>query len=303
MNRRNILTLGSLAVGGSALLVASGAPAAAKSPALRRPYLSRPDGTELYVKDWGSGRTVLFVHSAGLSSDIWTYQMAHLARQGFRCVAFDRRGHGRSSAPGTGYDYDTLADDLGGVLESLNLRDVTLIGHSMGCGEIVRYVTRHGSARVRNLALISPTLPYFLKSTDNPAGVPREYFEKLRAEWMLDYPRWLDENTPPFFTPDTSSALIRWGQQMANATPLHAALACNVSVTEADFRLELPRIVLPTLIVHGDRDASCPLPLTGAVAATLIPKARLEVYEGAPHGLPLTHVARLNQELTRFCAG
>lgn len=302
MNRRNILTLGSLAAGGAAVLMGSGAKAAARSAALRRPYLNRPDGTELYVKDWGSGRSVLFVHAAGVSSDIWSYQMAHLSRQGYRCVAFDRRGHGRSSVPGAGYDYDTLADDLGGVIAALDLRDITLVGHSMGCGEIVRYLSRHGAGRVRDLALIAPTLPFFLKTADNPAGIPREYFEKLRAEWMTDYPKWLDDNTPPFFLPDTSPAMIRWGNQMAYGTALHAALACNVSVTETDFRAELPRISVPTLIVHGDRDASCPLPLTGAVAARLIPKARLEVYEGAPHGLPLTHVARLNEELARYFA-
>ena len=301
MNRRSLMTMATTAAASGALLATPGA-AEARPRGLRRPFVERPDGTEVYVKDWGRGRPVFFAHSAGVSSDIWSYQMAHLVRQGFRCVAFDRRGHGRSSAPGTGYDYDTLADDLGAVIDTLDLRDVTLVGHSMGCGEITRYLTRHGASRVRNVALVAPTLPFFLQTADNPDGIPRAYFETLRAQWMTDYPLWLDENTPPFFLPDTSRGMIQWGNQMAYATALHAALACNVSVTETDFRAELPRIRVPTLIVHGDKDVSCPLAITGVPTAKLMPNARLVVYEGAPHGLPLTHIKRLNDELTRFVA-
>ncbi len=298
MKRRNLLIGSTAAVGGALLASAT---AAGRTMTLQGQYLTRPDGTALYVKDWGRGRPVVFAHSAGLSSDFWSYQMAHLVRQGFRCVAPDRRGHGRSSAPGEGYDYDTLADDLAGVLEALDLHDVTLVGHSMGCGEIARYLTRHGVRRVRDAVLVAPTLPFLLWTADNEQGIPRAYFENLRSQWLTDYPKWLEENTPPFFTPDTSPAMIRWGNQMAYSTVLHAAIACNMSVTETDFRAELPRIDVPVLIVHGDRDVSCPLTTTGAVTASLIPKARLVVYTGAPHGLPLTHVARLNDELTRFC--
>ncbi len=302
MNRRNLLTFGSTAAVGGALLAGQSTAAPARAMTLRGQTLLRPDGAELYVKDWGHGRPVFFAHSAGVSSDIWSYQMAHLVRAGYRCVAFDRRGHGRSSAPGTGYDYDTLAEDLGAVLDALNLQNVSLVGHSMGCGEITRYLTRRGAARVRDMVLVAPTLPFFLQTPDNPHGVPKAFFEGLRAQWLTDYPRWLDENTPPFFMPDTSPAMVRWGNQMAYQAALHAVVACNISVTETDFRAELPKIRVSTLIVHGDKDVSCPLPITGALVARLVPNAVLRVYEGAPHGLPLTHVTRLNEELTRFCA-
>jgi pimeloyl-ACP methyl ester carboxylesterase len=266
----------------------------------RASFIERKDGTALFYRDWGAGQPIVFVAGAGVPSAMWAYQMVPLAQAGFRCVAFDRRGHGRSSDPGRGYDFDTLADDLAAVIETLDLRGVMLVGHSMGCGEIVRYLTRHGSDRVARVALIAPTTPFLLKTADNPGGVDRAVFEKLRAGWLVDYPRWLAENARPFVVAETSEAIIQWCMDLMLQTSLQAVVECNVAVTETDFREELARISVPVLVVHGTADVSAPLELTGRRTAELITRCELEVYEGAPHGLFLTHIERLHRDLLRF---
>jgi non-heme chloroperoxidase len=266
----------------------------------RASFIERTDGTALFYRDWGAGKPLVFVASAGLDSAMWAYQMVPLVQAGYRCVAFDRRGHGRSSDPGRGYDFDTLADDLAAVIETLDLRGVTLVGHSMGCGEIVRYLTRHGSARVARVALLAPTTPFLLKTADNPHGIDQAVFEKLRATWLNDYPRWLAENSRPFVVPETSEQIVQWAMEMMLQTSLQAVVECNVAVTETDFRSELPRIDRPVLIVHGTADRSAPIELTGRPTAALLPYRELQVYLGAPHGLFLTHIERLNADLLRF---
>jgi non-heme chloroperoxidase len=301
MDRRSALTFGTAT---AAVLGLANRRAQAATPARKvtriGSYIERPDGTSLFFKDWGTGDPVVFVHSAGNCSDVWAYSMVHIVKQGFRCVAFDRRGHGRSSVPGGGYDYDTLADDLAGVIDAFDLRKVTLVGHSMGCGEVVRYLTRHGSKRVARIALVAPTLPFLLRTSDNPNGIPKEYFERIRAEWAHDYPKWLAANAAPFFTPETSKEMVQWGISLAYQTSLHAAIESNVAVTETDFREELKKIDVPALIVHGTADKSCPLEMTGQPTAGLIPRSELKIYEGAPHGSLLTHVEQLNEDLMRF---
>jgi pimeloyl-ACP methyl ester carboxylesterase len=202
--------------------------------------------------------------------------------------------------PGGGYDYDSLADDLAAVIEAFDLRRLTLVGHSMGCGEVVRYLTRHGSKRVARIALVAPTLPFLLRTADNPNGIPKEYFERTRAEWQRDYPKWLAANSAPFFTPETSKEMIQWGISLALRTSLHAAIESNVALTETDFREELRKIDVPAIIVHGNADKSCPLELTGRPTAALIPGSELKIYEGAPHGVLLTHVEQLNEDLLKF---
>ncbi len=167
-------------------------------------YIESGDGNRLFYKDWGSGKPVVFVAGWSVGSDMWEYQLAPLAKQGLRCIAYDRRGHGRSDQPGRGYDFDTLADDLSAVLERLDLRDVTLVGHSMGCGEIVRYLSRHGSSRVKRIALLGPTMPFLLKTADNPDGIEPAAFEAARAAMLQDRPKWLWDNADPFFVADTS---------------------------------------------------------------------------------------------------
>jgi len=301
MDRRSALTFGTATAAVLGLANRrSQATAPARNSTRAGSYIERPDGTSLFFKDWGTGDPVVFVHSAGNSSEVWAYSMVHIVKQGFRCVAFDRRGHGRSSVPGGGYDYDTLADDLAGVIEAFDLRKATLVGHSMGCGEVVRYLTKHGSKRIARIALVAPTLPFLLRTPDNPDGIPKEYFERFRAEWARDYPKWLAANSAPFFTPETSKEMIQWGISLAYQTSLHAAIESNVAVTETDFREELKKIDLPTLIVHGNADKSCPLEMTGKPTAGLIPGSELKIYEGAPHGVLLTHVEKLNADLMTF---
>ena len=175
------------------------------------PFITAKDGAELYWREWGEGAPILFLSSLGCDSRMWDYQIAAFADEGFRCIGFDRRGHGRSDQPARGYDFDTFADDVAALVENLDLSDLTLIAHSMAGGEAVRYLTRHGSQRVARLILLAPTTPMLLKTHDNPNGLPMEAFEALWAGWRRDYPKWVDDNLAPFFIPETSPAMMRWG--------------------------------------------------------------------------------------------
>jgi pimeloyl-ACP methyl ester carboxylesterase len=258
------------------------------------------DGTQLFFRDWGTGKPVVFLHSWGMNSTMWDYQMADLLDHGLRCIAYDRRGHGLSSDPGRGYDADTLADDLAAVMTALDLRDVTLVGHSMGGGEVVRYLSRHGSKRVSGVVLLASTTPYLTKTADNPNGRDAAAFELGRRLWRQDFPKWVDDQSPPFFVADTSAGMRRWAMDMLVRTPLPVILACGRVVAETDYRPDLRAISTPTLVIHGDKDASAPLDITGRPSAALIPNARMVVYEGAPHGLFLTHKDRLNDDLRAF---
>jgi non-heme chloroperoxidase len=265
-------------------------------------FISSRDGTRLYWKEWGTGIPLLFVHGAAVQCRFWDYQVATLAEHGFRCISFDRRGHGRSDQPAHGYDYDSLADDLSDVISALDLRRVTLIGHSMGCGDILRYLTRHGDSRVSGIVLLGTTTPFLLQSDDNPNGVPAAAFEALRGGWHLDYAKWIEDNTAPFFDERTSPAMMKWGAGLLQEMSVPIAIACNRTITGADFRAELPKIKVPALIIHGDRDASTPLEITGRPTAALIPGSELRVYEGGTHGLMFTHMGRLNADLMAFAS-
>ena len=258
------------------------------------------DGTHLYAKEWGDGAPVVFVHSWALTSDMWQYQTVEFAEHGLRCITYDRRGHGRSEQPGYGYDVDTLSDDLAAVMDSLDVSNATLIGHSMGCGEIVRYLARHGGKRVARIVLLAPTTPFLKQTPDNPDGIPLQAFEAIRATWRADFPKWIADNTPPFFTKDTSPAMQEWGVSMMKPMSLPIAVACNVSMVDTDFRADLRDVAKPALLIHGDADASAPLPLTGAKTAKLIPNCTFKIYEGAPHGLFVTHKQRLNADILQF---
>jgi len=263
-------------------------------------FVTADDGTQLYCKDWGEGRPVVFISSWSANADMWQYQMTPMTAAGFRCVAYDRRGHGRSGQPSTGYDCNTLADDLAAVIDDRDLRGATLVGHSMAAGEIVRYLSRHGSDRVARIVLIAPTTPFILQTPDNPDGVPNAMFERTRAQIAADLPGWLADNADPFFVPETSPAMKAWVLSLSLQCSLVAALGCNHSFCETDFRAELPKISVPTLVIHGDKDASTPLELTGRKTAKLIPGAELKIYQGAPHGLMFTHMERLNRDLIAF---
>lgn len=277
------------------------------TPTLRKlvtpSFIEANDGVQLFVRDWGHGRPIVFVHSWALNSDMWQYQMVDLCERGFRCIAYDQRGHGQSDQPGEGYTYDALADDLARVLVARDLTDAVLVGHSMGCGVVARYLTTHGSKRVARAALLSPTLPFILQTPDNPDGVPGEYFDALRAEVARDFPKWIADNTPPFFMPETSPAMMEWGAGLMHRASLKAALDCNRAIVETDFRVELAEIDVPVLLIHGTADASAPIGLTAERAASLIPDCAFKIYDGAPHGLFVTHIERLNADLRAFAAG
>jgi non-heme chloroperoxidase len=262
-------------------------------------FITAKDGAELYWREWGAGSPILFLNSLGCDSRMWDYQITAFANEGFRCIGFDRRGHGRSDQPAHGYDFETFAEDVAALVDHLDLSGLTFITHSMGGGEAVRYLTRHGSERVSRLVLLAPTTPMLLKTHDNPNGVPMEAFETLWAQWRRDYPKWIDDNVAPFFIPETSPAMIRWGVNLLQ-TSLPIVLACSRAMVEADFRAEMRRVDVPTLIIHGDRDRSAPFELTGKPSAELIPGCKLLVYPGAPHGLMFTHMDQLNADLLGF---
>lgn len=268
-------------------------------------FVQTTDGVSLFVRDWGEGEPVVFCAAWALSSIAWQYQMISVADSGRRAVAYDRRGHGRSDDPGRGYNYDTLAADLADVLEQLDLRDVTLIAHSMGGGEAIRYLTRHGVGRIARLLLLAPITPFLLKTPDNENGVDAQVFAQGRDEWRRDFGRWILENEPPYFGDglpgcDVSSLLREWTRADMLNTSLQAAVEFQRSAIETDFRAELSEVSVPTLIVHGDADASAPLTLTGARTSEFLPNCRLLVYENAPHGLYLTHREMLNHDLLAF---
>ena len=259
----------------------------------------------LFYRDWGAGDPVVFCAAWALSSVAWQYQMISVVDSGRRAVAYDRRGHGRSDDPGRGYDYDTLAGDLARLLEHLDLRDVTLIAHSMGSGEAVRYLTRHGGGRVARLMLLAPTTSFVLKTPANEDGIDGELLAENREAWRRDFGRWILENEGPYFGDglpgcNVSSLLRDWTKADMLDTTLQAAIEFQRSAVETDFRAELPTLSAPTLIVHGDADASAPLPLTGARTAELLPNCRLAVYQDAPHGLYLTHREQVTSDLLAF---
>jgi non-heme chloroperoxidase len=299
MNRRSILEA---TLAGTTLAAASAAgaqPATAPGPL----HATARDGTKLFVQDWGSGRPVLLLAAWTFHSSVWGSHIVALGEHGFRCIAPDRRGHGRSDMPMTGYDLDTLTDDVAAVIEQRDLRDVTLVAHSMGSIEALNYLARHGSDRIARLVLVAPTTPFLVQTEDNPDAVPKPMIEAQNAAIAQDFPKWMAANEAPFFMPDTPEITRSWISEMMLSVPLPVALACRRTISFADLRAVAARIDRPTLIVQGDKDASAPLELTGARTARLIKGSRLIVYEGAPHALPLTHSARFTADLLAFMAG
>lgn len=295
MNRRDILTSGLAAGTVAAVATPRRAEAQTRSVTIRA-----KDGTRLFHRDWGEGPAVVFASSWALSGEMWAYQVAHLADAGFRCIAFDRRGHGRSDVPGRGYDMDTLADDIAAVIDGLALKDVILVGHSMGGAEVVRYLGKHGTAKVRKVVLMAAVAPYVVQTPDNPYGAPMAFHEATLRRYATDFPGWAMENQAPFFTAETSPAMKEWLTDQLLATPVPVAVAAFKALIGKDLRPDLPRIDRPTLVMHGDKDASAPLAITGERLAAGIQGAALEVYPGAPHGLFVTHMEQVNRDLEAF---
>lgn len=308
MNRRTVLNVAA-ATGAAGLLAtqSNSSTRAANANAMTRapagPFVAAKDGTRLYVQDWGSGRPFLFVSAWALNSDFWGTHMHAVAKAGFRAVAFDRRGHGRSDAPSCGYDADTLAEDLAEVLGTLNLRDVILVAHSMGAGEAVRYMTRRGAGRIGRLVLVAPTTPYIVKTEDNPDAVPEDMLDGMLGTIAKNFPEWVRDNEQPFFIAETDSETRTWIKAMMLGVPLSIAITFRHSSGRTDFRSDLETIEIPALVLHGDHDASAPIALTGVKTVRLLRNGKLVVYENAPHCLPLTHRDRFLQDLLAFAAG
>ncbi len=212
----------------------------------------------------------------------------------------DRRGHGRSDAPGTGYDFDTMVDDLATIIEQLNLTDAVLVAHSMGAFEAARYCATRGANRIARLVLAAPSTPFSTRTSDNPEGWPKEAIEAQTQLIVRDFPRWIGQNEEPFFVPDTSHETRIWIKNMMMSVSLPVVLATRKSTSEADVRSDLTKIHCPALVVHGDKDVSAPLAVTGARTAKLIPKCELIVYPNAPHAIILTHQERFLSDLLAF---
>jgi pimeloyl-ACP methyl ester carboxylesterase len=264
------------------------------------------DGTEIYFKDWGSGKPVLFSHGWPLDADMWEYQMEYLSSRGYRTIAFDRRGFGRSSQPWTGYDYDTFADDIAQLIEHLDLKDVTLVGFSMGGGDVSRYIGKYGTARVAKLVLLGAVTPIFGKAADFPEGVDLSVFTGIKAGLLKDRAQFIADFSTPFYGINqgqvVSDGVLTQTLNIALLASLKGTVDCVTAFAETDFRGDLAKVDVPTLVIHGDGDQIVPFETTGKLAAQLIKGAQLKVYKGAPHGFAVTHAQELNEDLLSFIA-
>jgi len=268
--------------------------------------ITTKDGTLIYYKDWGSGQPIVFSHGWPLSADAWESQMFHLASNGYRCIAHDRRGHGRSSQPWNGNDMDTYADDLAELIEKLDLKNIVMIGHSTGGGEVARYIGRHGTKRVAKAVLMGAVPPIMMKTPANPGGLPIEVFDGFRAAYLADRSQFfLDVASGPFFNFNKPGAKVSqgmiqswWLQGMM--TGHKNAYDCIKAFSETDFTEDLRRMDVPTLILHGDADQIVPIADSALLSAKLAPKATLKIYAGGSHALGDTSRDQVNADLLEF---
>lgn len=269
------------------------------------PYITTRDNTRLYVKDWGSGRPVIMMHGWPLSADTWDEAAMTIANAGFRAIAYDRRGFGRSDQPWDGYDYDTLADDLAAVIAETGATDATIVGFSMGGGEVARYMSRHGGRNVVQAALVASVVPYMLQTPDNPNGVPQATFDQITAGLKADRAHFFTGFFRDFYgvglvSHPVSSEVIEWSRNAAMLASFKATLGCANAFATTDFRPDLAAFTVPTLIIHGTSDQIVPIDASARQAAAALPNATLIEYEGGPHGLFATHKERLTNDLLAF---
>lgn len=270
------------------------------------PMVEAADGTRLYVKDWGDGPAVVLIHGWPLSADSWDDQAWALVDHGYRVISYDRRGFGRSDQPWSGYDYDTLADDLAAVIRARGVTDPALVGFSMGGGEVARYLSRHGGARAA--ALVGSVVPFLLQTHDHPEGAPETVFEEMKAGIREDRPKFLREFFKGFYgvgmlSSPVSEAVLDWSFQVAMQAGLPGTLACIDSFGRTDFRPDLAAFTMPTLVIHGTGDAIVPIDITGRAVARAVPGARLIEIDGAPHGLLASHGEEVTKDLIAFLDG
>lgn len=262
------------------------------------------DGTQIYFKDWGTGKPVLFSHGWPLDGDMWDSQLNFLAEKGYRVIAFDRRGFGRSDQPWEGYNYDTFASDINDLISHLDLQNVTLVGFSMGGGDVARYINNYGTARVDSLVLLGAVTPIFGKADDYPAGVDLSVFEGIRQGLRKDRAQFISDFATPFYGTNAgqtvSQGALTQTLNIALLASLKGTIDCVTAFSETDFRPDMAKIDVPTLVIHGSNDQVVPFETTGKVAAEMITGAQLKVYDNAPHGFAVTHTDQLNADLLTF---
>jgi non-heme chloroperoxidase len=267
--------------------------------------ITTKDGTTIYYKDWGKGQPVVFSHGWPLTADDWDGQMLFFGQQGYRVIAHDRRGHGRSTQTWDGNDMDTYADDLAALTQKLDLQNAIHVGHSTGGGEVARYIGRHGSQRVAMAVLISAVPPLMLKTEKNPGGLPLSVFDGLRAELVKNRPQFYKDITLPFYGYNRPGAKVSegirehwWLQGMMGGVKAH--YDCIKAFSETDFTEDLKKMDVPTLILHGDDDQIVPIDASGLMSAKIVKNATLKVYPGFPHGMPATNAEQINADLLAF---
>ena len=267
--------------------------------------ITTKDGVSIFYKDWGKGQPIVFSHGWPLSVDAWENQMLYFGQQGYRVIAHDRRGHGRSDQTWDGNDMDTYADDLATLFESLNLKDAIMVGHSTGGGEVARYLGRHGTRRVAKAALLSAVPPLMLKTDKNPGGLPLSVFDDLRAALAANRPQFYKDLTLPFYGYNREGAKISegirehwWLQGMVGGMKAH--YDCIKAFSETDFTADLKKIDIPVLLMHGDDDQIVPIGASALESAKILKHATLKVYPGFPHGMPITHADVINADLLKF---
>jgi non-heme chloroperoxidase len=312
LSRRKLLLSSAGALGGAAMATlgaseASAAPAPKPNAADKRGIneVTTKDGTRIYFKDWGDGPVIVFSHGWPLNADAWDAQMLFFVQHGYRVIAHDRRGHGRSDQPSQGNDMNTYADDLAAVIDKLDLKKITLIGHSTGGGEVARYIGRHGTKRVAKAVLIGAVPPLMLKTAANPGGLPIDVFDSIRGGVAANRSQFYKDLAMPFFGFNRGGAKVSqgtidafWAQGMTGG--IHGQYACIKEFSEVDYTEDLKKFNVPTLIMHGDDDQIVPIDDAGRLSAKIVKNATLKVYPGAPHGMCVTNAPQINADLLAF---
>ncbi|WP_020185113.1 alpha/beta hydrolase [Methylopila sp. 73B] len=271
------------------------------------PYIETLDKVRLFYNDWGVGKPIVLIHGWPLNADMWEYNASFLAENGFRVIAYDRRGFGRSDQPWSGYDYDTFAADLKALLDGLDLNDAALVGFSMGGGEIARYLARYGADRISKVALVAAVTPFMLKTDEHPNGADKSLFDGFVDDLKKDRPHFLAGFGKQFFGAgllnfSVSSDILQWAQGLALQASPKATIDCVRAFSETDFRADMATFTVPTLIIHGSGDETVPAKISGQEAAKLVPSATYIEYDGAPHALTYTERDRFNADLAAFLA-